>query len=140
MGCDDGGVLPVKFRHNAAIAIAGLIAFFSAVPFATSSRFLLPFLLVPLLVAVWGWRAGTDADQAGIVLRAVLGSRRVAWSEISQLGTDQRGGVHATLDRGGSVRLPAVCAVDLPWLVAASGQELTITPSPVGQERTAPAS
>ncbi len=119
---------PVKFRHNVAISIAGLIAFFGAVPLAASTWYLLPLPLVPVLVAIWGWRAGTDVDGSGVRLRALAGTRTIPWSRITDLSADQRGRVHAGLDNGGSVRLSAVSAADLPRLVAASGQELGAVP------------
>jgi len=67
----------VKFRYNAGIAIAGLVAFFGAIPVATVRWYLTPILLVPLAVLIWGWRAGTDADANGLSVRALLGSRRL---------------------------------------------------------------
>ena len=113
----------VKFRHNSAIAIAGLVALFGAVPVATFRWYLTPILLVPLAVLAWGWRAGTDADASGVSVRALLGTRRLPWSRITALVPAGRQ-VVALLDGGGSVRLPAVSPADLPKLVAASGVEL----------------
>jgi hypothetical protein len=114
----------VKFRYNVGIAIAGLVAFFGAVPVATFRWYLTPILLVPLAVLVWGWRAGTDADTNGLSVRALLGSRRLPWSRVNALIPDGRR-VIARLDGGASVRLPAVTPADLPKLIGASGQELT---------------
>jgi hypothetical protein len=115
----------VKFRYNAGIAIAGLVAFFGTIPVATFRWYLTPILLVPLAVLVWGWRAGTDADANGLSIRALLGSRRLPWSRVSALVPNGRH-VVARLDGGVSVRLPAVTPADLPKLVGASGQELTL--------------
>ena len=70
---------PEKFRYNAAITIAAVVAFFGAVPLATSRAYLLPILLVPILVAIWGWRAGTDVSTAGLRIRALFGSRLIPW-------------------------------------------------------------
>jgi hypothetical protein len=121
---------PVRFRHNAAITIAGIVAFIGALPLATSRVYLLPLLLAPLAVAVWGWRAGTDADAAGVRLRALLGSRSVGWDRIAGLAPSPDGAVHAVLAEGGLLRLPAVAPADLPRLVAASGRELETAPPP----------
>jgi len=116
-------VSTVKFRHSSAIAIAGLVAFFGAVPVATYRWYLTPILLVPLAVLAWGWRAGTDVDERGVSVRALLGTRRLPWSRITALvPAGQR--VVAVLDGGASVRLPAVGPADLPKLVAASGAEM----------------
>lgn len=117
-------VRPVKFRYNAAIPIAALVAFLGAIPVATARWYLAPILLAPVLVAIWGWRAGTDADATGIRLRALAGTRRIAWSRITGLSPDDRGRVHASLDSGTVVRLPAVGRADLPRLVAAGGGQL----------------
>jgi hypothetical protein len=116
-------VSTVKFRYNIGVAIAGLVAFFGAVPVATYRWYLTPILLVPLAVLVWGWRAGTDADRDGVSVRALLGAHRLPWSRITGLVPDGRR-VVAMLDGGGSLRLPAVTPADLPKLVRASGQEL----------------
>ena len=75
----------VKFRHSSALAIAGLVAFFGAVPVATYRWYLTPILLVPLAVLVWGWRAGTDADSGGLSVRALLGTRRLPVVEHERL-------------------------------------------------------
>ena len=109
----------VKFRHSPALAIAGLVAAFGAIPVATWRWYLAPILLVPVAIAVWGWRAGTDVDGTGVRLRALAGSRYIAWSHVTGLVPDERGRVHAALDSGTVVRLPAVGTGDLPKLVAA---------------------
>lgn len=122
----------MKFRHNAAIAVAGAVTFLGAVPFATSRWYLAPILLVPLAVAVWGWRSGTDADAEGLRLRALLGSRRLRWDQVDRLGTAGRGRAYAVLTDGNAVALPAVGAADLPRLVAvtAPGSTAPGTPEP----------
>ena len=113
----------VKFRHNPAVAIAGLIATFGAIPVATWRWYLAPVLLVPVAFAIWGWRAGTDADEGGVTVRALLGQRRLPWSRISGFAPRGRG-VVAVLDGGTTVPLTAVAPGDLPKLVAASGTDL----------------
>ena len=80
----------VKFRYNVGIAVAGLVAFFGAVPVAAVHWYLAPILLVPLAVLVWGWRAGTDADRDGLTARALLGGRRLPWARITGLVPDGR--------------------------------------------------
>jgi hypothetical protein len=109
-------VHPQKFRHSAAITIAAVVAFLGAVPLATSRVYLLPIVLVPILVGVWGWRAGTDVSPAGLRIRALFGSRLVPWSHVAALTPADRGRgqVYAVLTTGRRVRLPAVSATDLP--------------------------
>jgi hypothetical protein len=112
-GWDDDHVRLHKFRYNAAITIAAVVAFFGAVPLATSHAYLLPIALVPILVAVWGWRAGTDVGPAGLRIRALFGSRLVPWSHVTALVPADRRHVYAVLTTGRQVRLPAVGAAEL---------------------------
>ena len=112
----------LHFRYSQAILVAAIVMFFAAIPLATARWFLAPVLLVPVAVAIWAWRAGTDADRGGIEVRALLGKRRIPWSQIRELGADRRGRGMALLTDGHAVALPAVRARDLNRLVAASGQ------------------
>lgn len=123
----DGTIEVVKsqrFRYSSAVTVAALISAISGISLATWAPYLLPVLVVPLAVALWSWRAGTDADTEGLTVRAALGSRRVPWSSVSGLVPDARGRVSAQLTSGMAVALPAVTTADLPRLVAASGQEV----------------
>ncbi|MFJ2083229.1 PH domain-containing protein [Micromonospora chokoriensis] len=117
----------VRFRHNQAILVAAVIALIGALPLASARSYLLPVLLVPLAVAVWAWRAGTDADAEGLRVRALAGQRRIAWDQVIELVPDERGRAVARLDDGQHVTLPAVRGVDLPRLVSATGQALPHT-------------
>lgn len=103
------------------IAILGVVMFCGGLALATSRWYLAPVLLVPLALIVWGLRAGTDADPTGLRLRALVGSRRLEWPRITGF-TTHRGRVHALLDSGRSVALPAVTPDDLPALLRAGGQ------------------
>ncbi|MEV4716058.1 PH domain-containing protein [Micromonospora noduli] len=119
----------VRFRYNQAILVAAIIAFVGALPLANARNYLLPVLLVPLAVAVWAWRAGTDADARELRIRALVGQRRIEWDQVLELTTDQRGRAVARLDDGRQVVLPAVRGADLPQLVAATGQPLPDAPA-----------
>jgi hypothetical protein len=119
----------VRFRYNQAILVAAIIAFVGALPLANARDYLLPVLLVPLAVAVWAWRAGTDADARELRIRALVGQRRIEWDQVLELTTDQRGRAVARLDDGRQVTLPAVRGTDLPQLVAATGQPLPDAPA-----------
>jgi hypothetical protein len=110
----------VKFRHNVAIAVAALVAAIGAVPLAATHWLFLPLLVIPLAVAVWGWRAGTDADADGLRIRALLGSRFVPWTGVEALFVGERQRVYARTTRGTDVRLPAVTPADLPRLTSTS--------------------
>ncbi|MEJ3744273.1 PH domain-containing protein [Actinomycetes bacterium KLBMP 9797] len=110
----------VRFRPHGAIAIAALVALIGAVPLATASWYLAPVLLVPAAVALWAWRAGTDADRDGLRVRALLGQRTIPWHAVSELGGDDRGRALARLTNGQVVPLTAVRTKDIPRLTAAA--------------------
>ncbi|MEH0973378.1 PH domain-containing protein [Micromonospora sp. CPCC 205546] len=114
----------VHFRHNQAFLAAAIVAFFGALPVAGARWYLLPVLLVPLTVAIWAWRAGTDADADELRLRALFGQRRIGWDRVAELAVDPRGRAVALLDDGQRAVLPAVRGTDLPRLVSATGQTL----------------
>lgn len=120
----------LHFRHPGATWVAALIGFICALPLASAAWYFTPVLLIPLAIGVWGWRSGTDADREGVRVRALLGQRRIGWSQVSELGADRRGGALALLRDGRTIALPAVAAGDLPRLVAASGQTLGGTTNP----------
>jgi hypothetical protein len=113
----------VRFRYNAAITVAAVVALIGALPLATSRWYFAPLLIVPLAVAIWGWRAGTDANANGVRARALFGSRFLPWSGIDSLEVGERNRVYARTTAESAVRLPAVSAADLPKLVAASGEQ-----------------
>jgi hypothetical protein len=115
----------VKFRYNAAAAIAALVAVLGAVPLATARWYLLPILLVPLAVAAGAWRAGTDASPRGLRVRALLGSRFVPWSRIERLAVGQKKKVYMHTVDGTTVPLPAVRPSDLPRVFAVIGGPAT---------------
>jgi hypothetical protein len=112
-----------KFRHSIALPIAGVIGLVSALAIGTSRWWLSPVLLLPLAVILWGWRAGVDVDERGVVVRSMIGRRRLPWAEIEGFGVHGRR-VVAHLGRGGVVPLPGVSRADLPRLLAAGGQDL----------------
>ena len=77
--------------------------------------------LIPLVVAIWAWRVGTDVNTYGVRVRALLRNRVVSWEEIAALVPDERG-VLAVLTKGSTLRLTAVKAADLPRILQASGK------------------
>ncbi|MDQ7909190.1 PH domain-containing protein [Phytohabitans sp. ZYX-F-186] len=107
----------IRFRPHGAIAIAALVALIGAVPLASAGWYYLPILLVPIAVVAWALRAGTEVGPDGLRVRALLGERRIGWSEISELGSDRRGRVLARLTDGQVVPLTSVRDRDLPRLV-----------------------
>ena len=109
--------------------MAAIIALISGVTLGTWAPYLLPLLVIPLLIAVWGWRSGTDVDADGLTVRAAVGRRRIAWSEVTGILLDSDGRPAARLRSGRFVTLPAVTPADVPRLVAASGHELSRPPA-----------
>ncbi|MEU1601973.1 PH domain-containing protein [Micromonospora matsumotoense] len=114
----------IRFRHNQAILVAAVIATIGALPLAAARWYLLPVLLVPLAVAIWAWRSGTDADPRELRLRALAGGRRIPWEQVVELAADPRGRAVVRLADGQQLPLPAVRGVDLPRLVSITGQTL----------------
>src|SRR5437763_1356753 len=107
-----------RFRHNGAIVIVVVLAAIGALPLALSSWYLAPILLLPVLVGLWAVRSGVDASSDGIDVHGALGSRRLAWSEVT--GFRAAGNqVAALLANGRAVVLPAVRPTDVPLLVEA---------------------
>jgi hypothetical protein len=117
----------IRFRHNQAILVAAIVAFLGALPLATARWWLLWVLLIPLAVALWAWRGGTDADSRELRLRALAGQRRIPWARVAELTADARGRAVVRLDDGELLVLPAVRADDLPRLISATGHELSDT-------------
>src|SRR5262245_16249866 len=97
-----------KFRRNTAIMMAAILAVLAGASLGSWAPQLLPVLVIPALIAVWGWRSGTDANTNGLVIRATLGSRRVPWSEVTGLEPQPDGKVIAHLVNGNVLELPAV--------------------------------
>lgn len=112
----------LRFRHSAAGTVAAAIVLISLIPLVSAGWYLSPLLLIPLAIAAWTWRAGTDVDESGLLLHATLGDRRVAWAEIVELTPGPGGRVMARLTSGAMITLPAVTPKDLPRLVASTDQ------------------
>jgi hypothetical protein len=114
-----------RFRRNTAIMMAAILAVFAGASLGSWAPALLPVLVVPVLIAVWGWRSGTDAGPEGLTIRATIGSRRIPWSDVSDLVKEPDGRVSAHLHSGAAIALPAVGPGDIPALVAAAGSSIT---------------
>ncbi|HLU46302.1 MAG TPA: PH domain-containing protein [Natronosporangium sp.] len=118
----------LRFRHHRALAVAGITVTISTFTLAAVSVWFLLALIPPLIWTVGIWRAGTDADSTGLRVRALLGQRRIPWTDVEALVVAPNGRVVARLTKGTAVPLTAVTAADLPQLVAASGQPLAQRP------------
>jgi hypothetical protein len=104
--------------------VAAVIAFVSALPLAGTMWQLTPILLIPVLIFLWAWRAGTDVYAHELRVKALFGSTRVPWDRITELAPDTRGHVSALLDNGNVIRLTAIDRDNLPKVLAVSKQEI----------------
>lgn len=120
-----GNAAVTRFRHHPARAIAGVVVTISLTTLAAVSPWYGLLAVVPVAYTVWVWRSGTDADRDGLRVRALLGQRRIPWSEITGMARVPGDRVVATLRSGGAVLLTAVTPDALPRLVAASGGRIS---------------
>lgn len=81
----------------------------------------LPLLILPMLLSALIVRLRTVADDRGVTVRTLLGSRQVPWDEIDGLRFHRGSWGRAQLKNGASLRLPAVTFSTLPELTEASG-------------------
>ncbi|SEL78293.1 PH domain-containing protein [Blastococcus sp. DSM 46786] len=115
---------PARFRMNRSALLPVIILALCVLPTALVSPWTLLLLLIPAVVAAWVLRTGVDVGEGGITARSLLGSRTVAWSELSRLRLGGRGDVWLGTTGGTEVRLPVLRVRDLPRLAAASGGRL----------------
>jgi hypothetical protein len=88
-----------------------------------------PLLAIPVLLSALIIRLRTVADDQGVTVRTLLGSRTVGWDEIDGLRFHRGSWARARLKSGEEVRLPAVTFATLPQLTAASSGRV---PNPYG--------
>jgi Bacterial PH domain len=115
----------LRVRRSGALVIAALIALVGTVPLAGARGTLAPILVIPLLVLIWAWRAGTDVYPDALRVRALFGSTVVPWSRVTELAPDRNGRVSALLDNGNVIRLTGVTTANLPAVIAAGGQKMS---------------
>jgi hypothetical protein len=118
----------ISLRHSPAISVAAVIMMIAMVSLATWAPYLLALMVIPLAVAVWAWRSGTDADADGLTVTALFGRRRIPWADVVGFTHTSRRRVAARLASGTSIDLPAVTTDDLPRLVGVAGTELITDP------------
>ncbi|GAB1694037.1 PH domain-containing protein [Krasilnikovia sp. M28-CT-15] len=118
----------LRVRKPGALLVAAVIAFVGTIPLAGARWSLAPLLLIPLAVAAWAWRAGTDVYPDRLRVRALIGTTTVPWDRVAELAPDRRGRVSALLTDGTVIRLTGVNRADLPAVLAAAGQEISAPP------------
>ncbi|ORC03636.1 hypothetical protein B1T48_22770 [Mycobacterium persicum] len=77
-------------------------------------------LLIPALLSALIVRLRTVADDDGVTVRTLLGSRTVRWDDIDGLRFHRGSWARARLKDGTDLRLPAVTFSTLPQLTEAS--------------------
>lgn len=83
----------------------------------------------PLLAALFIARRGTFIDRDTITVRALFGTRIIAWSEVAGLLVNRRGGISAVLPDATAVRLPYVRPRHLPVLTRITAGTVPALPS-----------
>nr|WP_197519294.1 PH domain-containing protein [Mycobacterium sp. E2327] len=79
-----------------------------------------PLLLIPVALSALIIRLRTVADERGLTVRTLLGSRTVRWEEIDGLRFHRGSWARALLKSGAELRLPAVTFATLPQLTEVS--------------------
>lgn len=79
-----------------------------------------PVLAIPVVLCALIIRLRTVADQHGVTVRTLLGTRTVRWDEIDGLRFSRSSWAHARLKNGAELTLPAVTFATLPLLTEAS--------------------
>ncbi len=79
-----------------------------------------PLLVIPVVLSAMIIRLRTVADDHGITVRTLRGSRTVRWDDIDGLRFSRGSWARARLRSGAELRLPAVTFATLPLLTEAS--------------------
>ncbi|MHA6627564.1 PH domain-containing protein [Pseudonocardia sichuanensis] len=127
---DDAPAPPrAVFRISPLVVLVALTLAVCVTPVATAGPYLWLVYLLPIGVVVWTLRVRTVADPDAVVVRRVVGGRRVSWSDITSMHLGKARNpasarISAVLTDGSEVTLPAVHVRDLPRLAAVSGGRL----------------
>ena len=79
-----------------------------------------PLFVIPVVLSAMIVRLRTVADDQGVTVRSLWGSRTVRWEDIDGLRFHRGSWARARLKSGAELRLPAVTFATLPELAAAS--------------------
>lgn len=123
-GMSTPGPVRAVFRVSPLVVLFALALAVCATPVAFGAPFLWLVYLVPLGIVVWTLRRRTVVDAEGLRVHRIVGGARVPWEGVTALRLDDRSRVHAVLDGGRELALPAVRVRDLPVLAAVSGGRL----------------
>jgi hypothetical protein len=124
---------PARLRMSRTALLPVAVLTVCAVPIAAVLPWGPLVLLLPIAAAAWVLRVGLDIGDEGLTVRSVLGSRRVAWTELAGIRVAARGGgLWLVTTYGTDVRVPVMRARVLPRLAALSGGRLD-DPAPPSQ-------
>jgi hypothetical protein len=115
---------PIVFRISPLGVIAVITLAVCVMPVAVSVPGMVVLFLLPIGLLYWIMRTRTTVDADTVVVRGIVRSRRVAWTDITALRLRTRSRVSAVLANGGELPLPAVHVRDLPLLSSVSGGRL----------------
>ena len=126
------------FRIPQLVVLVALTLAVCVTPVATAGPYLWLVYLLPIAVVVWTLRVRTVADPDAVVVRRVVGGRRVPWGDITSMHLGKARNpasarISAVLEDGSEVALPAVHVRDLPRLAAVSGGRLPDPTAGVGE-------
>ena len=79
-----------------------------------------PLLIIPVVLSASIVRLRTVADDEGVTVRTLRGTRTVRWDDIDGLRFHRGSWARAHLKEGTELRLPAVTFATLPLLTEAS--------------------
>lgn len=113
-------VTAVRFAPERTTLAVVLVAAMGALPLGLSSVWFAPLLLLPILAAVWIFRARVVADARGLVVCNGLRVRRLSWPDVSGFQVRPRRPVQLLPNVGSPLRLTALSKRDLPKLLAVS--------------------
>ncbi len=83
-----------------------------------------PLLVIPVVLSAMITRLRTVADDQGVTVRTLLGSRTARWDDIDGLRFHRGSWARAHLKSGDELRLPAVTFATLPLLTEASSRRV----------------
>jgi len=114
------------FRLPAAALFLPILLLFCITPLATGAPWWGVLFAVPVGALVWVVITRTTATSVGVTAHGLLGSKRMAWTDMDGLEfRDSRWAIAVGTD-GRRLRLPMVRPRDLPLLTSVSGGSLLL--------------
>ncbi len=121
------------FRLPAVALFVPVLLFFCIAPLATSGGWWASLFLVPVAALAWVLLTRTTVTPDRVTAHGLLGSRRMAWTDLDRLEFQDSRWAIAVAHDGRRLRLPMVRPRDLPRLAAVAGGSLRL-----GEDAPAP--